>query len=369
MLKKLCEVQTERYRETEVFLKLFQQRLAHGMAVSTEWLEQSLRVTLLEDGRRLLAGLLAQVPVPAQTPQPGQRVYPDRRCEVVSLFGPLILRRDYSHPPGPEGGFPLDQALGLIGGFTPGAARLLARTAAQLPYLESSAQVRELAGLPVDPSPIERLVQLLEPGAQARLPQLAGPPAGSVPPFYVSVDGTGVPRFRPELAGRKGRGPDGQATTREVKLAAFFTQRTTDAQGQPVREPDSSTYLGSFATSDEFGLAVGAAALRRGLAQADTVIYLGGRCRLGVGSGAHLFFARGADSGLLPCQRTRGSAGQSLVCGRRLRPELGGALAGVALRQRTGHAAGRGPRGGGRPARRRGARGTGLLGAQPRADG
>ena len=193
----------------------------------------------------------------------------------MSLFGPLTLRRDYYHPPGPEGGFPLDQALGLIGGFTPGAARLLTRTAAQLPYLESSAQVRELAGLTVDPSQIQRLVHLLGPGAQTRLPQLPGPPAAAVPQFYVSVDGTGVPMVRPELAGRKGRGPDGQAKTREVKLAALFTQRTTDAEGHPVRDPDSTTYLGSFAASDDFGLAVRAAAGRRGVAQADTVIYLG----------------------------------------------------------------------------------------------
>lgn len=204
-----------------------------------------MRAALLEDGRRLLEGLLAQVPAPAAPPQPGQRVYPDRPGEVVSLFGPLTLRRDYHHPPGPAGGFPWDQALGLIGGFTPGAARLLARTAAQLPYLESSAQVRELAGLSVDPSQIQRLVQLLGPGAQARLPQLPGPLAAAVPQFYVSVDGTGVPMVRSELAGRKGRGPD------------------------------STTYVGSFAAAEDFGLAVRAAALRRGVAQADTVIYLG----------------------------------------------------------------------------------------------
>ncbi|MCX6619221.1 MAG: ISKra4 family transposase [Acidobacteria bacterium] len=246
-------------------LKLFQQRLAQGTSGSTEWIEQTLRAALLEDGRRLLEGLLAQGPAPVPSPQPGQRVYPGRRGEVVSLFGPLTLRRDYYHPPGPAGGFPLDQALGLIGGFTPGAARLLTRTAAQLPYLESSAQVRELAGLTVDPSQIQRLVQLLGPGA----------PAAAVPQFYVSVDGTGVPMVRPELTGRKGRGPDGQAKTREVKLAALFTQRTTDAEGHPVRDPDSTTYLGSFAASDDFGLAVRAAAVRRGLAQADTVIYLG----------------------------------------------------------------------------------------------
>ena len=54
--------------------------------------------------------------------------------------------------------------------------------------------------------------------------------------------------------GWNGCGPDGQVKTREVKLAALFTQRTTEAEGHPGRDPDSNTYLGSFATPDAFGL-------------------------------------------------------------------------------------------------------------------
>lgn len=241
----------------------------------TEWIEATLRAALLADGRRLLEGLLAQVPVPVVASQPGQRCYRDRACEVLSVFGPVTLRRDYYHPPGPEGGFPLDRALGIIGGCTPGAARMLGRTAAQLPFVESSQQVQELAGLTVDPSQIQRLVQRLGPAAQARLVELPEPAAKAAPQFYVSIDGTGVPMVRPELEGRSGRGPDGQAKTREVKLAAFFTQTTTDAEGQPLREPESTTYLASFLSSDEFGGQALQAARQRGLAKAGQVIYLG----------------------------------------------------------------------------------------------
>ena len=207
--------------------------------------------------------------------QPGQRRHADRRCEVLSVFGPVTLARDYYHPPGPEGGFPLDRVLGLIGGCTPGAARMLGRTAAQLPYLESRQQLQELAGITVEPSQIQRLVQLLGPPAQARLVELPGPARQAVPEFYVSVDGTGVPMIRAELEGHRGRGPDGQAHTREIKLAALFTQTTRDAEGDPIRDPQSTTYLASFVSSDLFGGLVRQAALARGLAQAGRVIFLG----------------------------------------------------------------------------------------------
>jgi hypothetical protein len=235
----------------------------------------TLRAALLQDGRRLLENLLAQVPGPEVSLQPGQRCYRSRPCEVLSALGPVTLRRNYYHPPGPEGGLPFDRVLGLIGNCTPGAARMLARTAAQLPYLESSQQLQELAGLEVDPSQIQRLVQLLGPPAQERLVQLPGPPCRAVPQFYLSVDGTGVPMVRAELEGRPGRGPDGKAKTREVKLAAMFTQSLTDAEGCPIRDPQSTTYLASFEGSDAFGVRVRQAARQRGMAEAGTVIYLG----------------------------------------------------------------------------------------------
>lgn len=245
------------------------------MLVATEWIEQTLRAALLEDGRRLLEGLLAQVPVPIPDLQPGQRRHADRSCEVLSVFGPVTLTRDYYHPPGPEGGFPLDRVLGLVGGCTPGAARMLGRTAAQLPYQESREQLQALAGLTVDASQIQRLMQLLGPPAQARLVELPGPASGAVPQFYVRVDGTGVPMIRAELAGRVGRGPDGQARTREIKLAALFTQTTRDAEGHPIRDPQSTTYLASFVSADQFGGLVRQAALARGLPAAQRVIFLG----------------------------------------------------------------------------------------------
>jgi hypothetical protein len=116
---------------------------------------------------------------------------------------------------------------------------------------------------------------LLGPPAQDRLVELPAPASGPVPQFYVSVDGTGVPMIRAELEGRRGRGPDGQARPREIKLAALFTQTTRDAEGHPIRDPQSTTYLASFVSSDQFGPRVRRAALARGFKQAGQGIFLG----------------------------------------------------------------------------------------------
>jgi hypothetical protein len=93
--------------------------------------------------------------------------------------------------------------------------------------------------------------------------------------FYVSVDGTGVPMTPEELEGRTGKQEDGSAKTREVKLGCVFTQQTTDEEGHPLRDPDSTTYLSSFVCAQDFGPLIRAEAVRRGMALAGTVVLLG----------------------------------------------------------------------------------------------
>ena len=46
--------------------------------------------------------------------------------------------------------------------------------------------------------------------------------------LYIAVDGTGVPMIAAETEGRPGKGDDGRAHTREVKLACLFTQASRD---------------------------------------------------------------------------------------------------------------------------------------------
>ena len=59
--------------------------------------------------------------------------------------------------------------------------------------------------------------------------------------LYAAIDGTGVPVTSKETAGREGKGEDGRARTREVKLAVFFTQdklglRTATPSGTAARK-------------------------------------------------------------------------------------------------------------------------------------
>ena len=49
------------------------------------------------------------------------------------------------------------------------------------------------------------------------------PPSPLPDKLYAVIDGTGVPMTSKETAGRDGKGEDGRARTREVKLAVFFT--------------------------------------------------------------------------------------------------------------------------------------------------
>jgi hypothetical protein len=67
-----------------------------------------------------------------------------------------------------------------------------------------------------------------------------------------------------ETEGRPGKGADGKAYTREVKLCCCFTQTTTDDDGYPVRDPGSSSYLATFAPAAPFGTLMAAEARRRG---------------------------------------------------------------------------------------------------------
>jgi len=131
------------------FLKLFEQRLHQAQAVSTEWIEATLRAALLEDGGDCWKGLLTRCPC-RRCNSTGQRCHRDRGCEVLSTLARLPFlatttirpgRRVVSRSTAPGSYWQLHSRGGADA----------ARTAAQLPYLESSHQLQELAGLKVDP--------------------------------------------------------------------------------------------------------------------------------------------------------------------------------------------------------------------------
>jgi hypothetical protein len=92
--------------------------------------------------------------------------------------------------------------------------------------------------------------------------------------FYVSADGTGAPMRAEELVGRRGKGDDGKAKTRQVYLGCVFTQHQLDEEGHPVRDWASTTYVSSLDGIDQFGPMLRREALRRGLGTAPKVVLL-----------------------------------------------------------------------------------------------
>ena len=238
-----------------------------------------MRDALLADGSALLASLLndPSLHVRDDAAQPGETTHARRKRRVLSLFGPLVLQRRYYHRAARHcGRCPLDEALGLIGELTPGLAQIGARAVAQGAFASASADLAAYAGVHVPGRQLQRLSDEVAPQMREdlkRRPVPANQPA--VPVLYVEVDGTGVPMRPSELQNTKGRGPDGKAATREVKLACCFTQSHTDEKNNPLRDEASTTYLTSFATASDFGPLVRQEAFRRGYATARTTILLG----------------------------------------------------------------------------------------------
>ena len=187
---------------------------------------------------------------------------------------------------------PRDGELGVAGAsLSPGLRSMVARAAAAEPFATAGDLLAELAGIRLSTKRIERSAEIDGGGAAERLaaespaiahrrvgvlPAPAGSGAGKPPDkLYIAIDGTGVPMVPAAVGDRAGKSADGRARTREVKLACLFTQTRLDEQGRPVRDPDSTSYLGSFAPAAEFATLVHAEARRRGADRLRQLVVLG----------------------------------------------------------------------------------------------
>jgi len=184
--------------------------------------------------------------------------------------------------------FPNDTALDVVGtGFSPGARRMMTRAGSREPFNEAADDLHLYAQLDVSPKDVERVAEqvgqaidrwmqrestaaLLYAGEGKAPPSVDGP----IPILYISFDGTGIPMRHSELTATKSKTPGQPAKTREVKLGCVFTQVTLDKEGHPVRDPDSTTYVGAIENSVEFGYRIHGEAVRRGLQQAVLVVVL-----------------------------------------------------------------------------------------------
>jgi hypothetical protein len=212
-------------------------------------------------------------------PKPGQQRKGRERLTVNGIFGPFELERDYYYHEGKnQGHFPTDAALGLEGGNTPALARLVCLEGAdESSYQKAENHLQETGGIQVSARQIQRLVQQVGAPAQKwqeREAQRPDPGSKAVPIMYLSGDGSGVPMRKEELEGRAGKQPDGGAKTCMAYLGCVFTQHKQDEEGHPMRDHQSTTYVSSFRSIEEFGPQLRQEAIRRGLALAMQVVLL-----------------------------------------------------------------------------------------------
>ncbi len=245
-----------------------------------EAVEVGLREALFRDACGILGELLNDpaLPVPEDHGRPGEKCHPFRPKEALTLFGPVALRRNYYYwEDEQQGRAPLDQALGLWAGYSPGVLRILSRAAARFPFQTGAAELKAYCGLEIEGRQIQRVAQQMGPRVRTAQQQL--PPfkhdSGSIPIMYGAVDGTGVPMVPEELEGREGKQPDGSAKTREVKLGCIFTQTTTDQEGLPLRDYQSTSYVAGFEAAADFMVRVRQEAIRRRMAAALLFVLLG----------------------------------------------------------------------------------------------
>ena len=257
-------------------------------------LEQAMRAALAAAGAALLEGVLAGGGDGYAGPHVKcgaghQAGYAGSRPKTVStVLGPVQVTRAWYHCRDCERGFaPRDEQLGVAGtSLSPGLAEMIARAGAEVPFGKAAALVKDLAGIAVSARAVERSAEASGAAARtaaraeaaaitARLVVPLPPPAPAPDMLYVEVDGTGVPVRASETEGRPGKGEDGKAGTREVKLARLFTVSRLDAKGRPVTDPGSSSYTFTFDGKDALASLVKAEYLRRGGEHFRQVVALG----------------------------------------------------------------------------------------------
>jgi hypothetical protein len=110
---------------------------------------------------------------------------------------------------------------------------MLRRLPAAGPFAGAARLLEELAGVRLTVKRVERAAEASGAAVAAAGRERARltaarklvplPPAPLPDKLYAAIDGTGVPMTGRETAGRQGKGEDGRARTREVKLGVFFT--------------------------------------------------------------------------------------------------------------------------------------------------
>ncbi|MGH9364256.1 MAG: ISKra4 family transposase [Thermoanaerobaculia bacterium] len=249
--------------------------------------ETALRAAVLTAGANALAALLRNIGSGRQEPpvlcQCAGRMESQglKEKQLLTILGPVPYSRSmFVCAACSKTRYPGDEMLDT--GRSPGLRRMMARAGSQGTFNEGRDDLDVYAGIGVSAKDVERVAERIGEDTEKWLRRerekiCQEPPARlakTIPILYISYDGTGVPMTRAELKGRKGKQPDGSARTREAKLGCVFTQTTTDDRGFPLRDPESTSFVGAIEPAEEFGWRIYAEAVRRGLHSAAQLVIL-----------------------------------------------------------------------------------------------
>jgi hypothetical protein len=209
-----------------------------------------------------------------------------RSKPVLTAVGKVEVSRPYylcsrCH----AGQFPADVELDIENTeFSPGVRRMQAVVGQEAPFDHGRRQMKLLADLEVTTKAVERTAEAIGEDIAAReqegiqramqldLPLIVGEPIRFL---YVQLDGTAVSVVKKETVGRAGKTAGQPAHTREAKLGCIFTQTTWDEEDYPIRDADSTTYVGAIETAEEFGKRLYLEAWKRGWSRAEKKIVIG----------------------------------------------------------------------------------------------
>jgi hypothetical protein len=252
-------------------------------------------------GRLALSRFLTNIPeTPPLCPKCGEpmRNLGKREKQIVTLLGEFKFERNYYACDCAENdsrngdasvrneyAVPKDEKLGISGTkFTETVKRVTAQIASSDSFKDTSANLKMLCGIEVSVKECERIaetagVEIIE----ARKQEIEysemelNPPKPESPAeiLYIEYDGTGIPVRKQELAGVKGKQPDGSAKTREMKTGCIFTQSGLDDEGKPVRDAGSASYFSRIGNLEDFGKLLYSEAVKRGVDYAGQVVVIG----------------------------------------------------------------------------------------------
>ncbi|MGA2114914.1 MAG: hypothetical protein ABSH56_09210 [Bryobacteraceae bacterium] len=209
-----------------------------------------------------------------------------RSKPVLTAVGRVEVSRPYYLCPHCHTGqFPADVELDIEDTeLSPGVRRMQAVVGQEGPFDRGHQQMKPLADLEVTTKSVERTAETIgadiaqaeqreiQRAVQLDLPIVLGKP---VPILYLQMDGTGIPVVKKETQGRQGKTEGQPSHTREVKLGCVFTQTTSDQEGFPIRDPNSTTYTGAIETADQFGKRIYLEAWNRGSSRAERLVVMG----------------------------------------------------------------------------------------------